>query len=287
MLVILLCASVAAACQSATVPSPAEMGSRESSPDGLPSAGSDPTETVTSSTGQAPRGPGTQSPGSGATGGPSARKDDLAPLGAMCRDYLRAPRIVLEMDWQEGAEPTAEARAHLLDTLRRVSGATVVASGGPEITTEREVWTPADLRAEAAAHRTHYSTSDQMALYVLSVEGRFQDEGALGVAHRASEFAIFPDLIGRLSALLGGRTAVERAVLVHEAGHLLCLVNIGYRSPFDREDAEHPNHSNDRRSVMHWAIETSAIGQLFKGPPPNTFTEQDLADLAGLRAGRL
>lgn len=212
--------------------------------------------------------------------------EDLGPPGAMCRQYLRAPSVVVEIDWQRGAEPTAAARQHLVGILRQATQSDVTLAGGSEIPGEAEVSSPDSLRALAAAHRDNFSTRDRAAMYVLSVRGRFQEESALGVAYRASEYAIFPDLIGGLSALLGGRTAIERAVLVHEAGHLLCLVNIGYTSAFDREDPEHPKHSSDRSSAMHWAIETSAVAQLFSGPPPDSFTAQDLADLEGLRTGR-
>lgn len=252
-------------------PAPAPAGSAAPEPDGGDARGQ--------GIGPTPR--------STATRAPSARRlDDLGGLGALCRDYLRARRLVVEIDWEAGAEPAASARAHLIAALRQVTGAQVTLAGGQEVAGSREVWSAQDLRATAAAHRSHYSTAEQPALYVLSVGGRFEDEGALGVAHRASELAMFPRRIGRLSRLLGGDEAVQRAVLVHEAGHLLCLVNIGYTSAFAREDPEHPKHSNDRASVMHWAIDTSAVGQLFNGPPPDSFTAQDLADLQALKGGR-
>lgn len=284
---LLLCAVLLAACQSSppSAPGAPEPGPAASGPGAAPQ-----TQDAGGSAG-APDGGQGQGEGIGPTPDRGAvaegrRLDDLGGLGSLCRDYLRASRLVVEIDWQRGAEPSAAARDHLLATLRQVTGGDVSLADGTEIPGEREVWTSQDLRATAAAHRTRYSRQGDLALYVLSVNGRYEDEGALGVAHRASEFAMFPGQIGRLSGLLGGRAAMERAVMVHEAGHLLCLVNIGYTSAFDREDAEHPKHSSDRGSVMHWAIDTSAVGQLFNGPPPDSFSDQDLADLEGLRSGR-
>lgn len=217
--------------------------------------------------------------------------DDTAGLGALCRDYLRAdvPGLVVEVQHEPGARPEQAALDHLSAVLRSVvakpAGVRVVVQEIPGGDQSRS-WTAEDLRTTAAAHRRHYSTQQELALYVLSVRGSFVQRESLGVAHRASEFAIFPDRIGPLATLLGGRAALERAVLVHEAGHLLCLVNIGYSSDQGRESAEYPHHSTDKGSVMYWAIENSAVAQLFTGPPPDDFTDADRADLEGLRTGR-
>lgn len=284
----LLCAILLAACQASQPPAPG--GPVPDPADSGPGAAA-PTQDSGGPAGPAGGDGQGQGEGIGPTpdrggAGEGPGPDDLAGLGSMCRGYLRAPRLVVELDWQRGAEPSPSARDHLVATLGQVTGGEVALADGTEIPGEREVWTAQDLRAAAAAHRAQYSRQDQLALYVLSVNGRYEDEGALGVAHRASEFALFPRQIGRLSGLLGGRAAMERAVMVHEAGHLLCLVNIGYTSGFDREDPEHPKHSSDRGSVMHWAIDTSAVGRLFSGAPPDSFSAQDLADLEALRTGR-
>ena len=285
---LLLCAILLAACQAAQPPDPGAPGPGPAASD---QGTAPPAEDAGGPAGSPDGGGQGQGDGIGPTPDRGAvadgrRLDDLGALGSLCRDYLRASRLVVEIDWQRSAEPSSSARDHLLATLRQVTGGDVSLADGTEIPGEREVWTSQDLRATAAAHRTQYSRQGELAMYVLSVNGRYEDEGALGVAHRASEFAMFPRQIGRLSGLLGGRAAMERAVMVHEAGHLLCLVNIGYTSAFDREDPEHPKHSSDRGSVMHWAIDTSAVGQLFNGPPPDSFSDQDLADLEGLRSGR-
>ena len=226
--------------------------------------------------------PGVPSPPDTGQPGPN----DLGPLGAMCRPMLRAKSLTVEIDWQAGAKPEASAVDHLVSVLRSVVAGDVTLAGGTEIPGQGDTWTTAALQGLAAAHRSQYSHDDAAALYVLSVRGNFHEEAALGVAHRASEVALFPDRMGGLTALLGGRAALERAVLVHEAGHLLCLVNIGFSSAHDREDAEHPHHSSDRSSVMHWAIDTSAVSTLFNGPPPADFTAQDRDDLARLRTGQ-
>lgn len=230
--------------------------------------------------------------GSGSGSEPATSSlDDQAPLGAGCRPYLRGdvPGMVVEVAHQEGAAPRSAAVDHLVGTLRGVvdkpsgvqlAGPATVPGGG-------RTWTADELRAFASQHRTHWSSAEQAAMYVLAVRGQFEEEGVLGVAISATEMVVFPDDISGLGTeLLGGRQAVERAVLVHEAGHLLCLVNIGYDSARDHEDPDHPHHSVHEDSVMHWAIETDAITQVFSGPPPADFHPDDVADLEGLRQGR-
>jgi hypothetical protein len=207
----------------------------------------------------------------------------------MCRTYLRGdtPRLVIEIDHQAGAAPAQAAVQHLASVLRSVvdkpAGVDVVMS---EIPGGAQTWTASDLDALSRQHRAHTSDSQQAVMHVLSLRGEFEQRDALGVAFDASSFAVFPDRIDRLAALLGGAAAVQRAVLTHEAGHLLCLINITYRSEIDHEDPDHPHHSSDRGSVMYWAIENAAIAQLFTGPPPADFTANDRADLEGLRTGR-
>lgn len=215
---------------------------------------------------------------------------DRAGLGALCRPYLRAeyPRLVVEIDVQAGAELTPGAVEHLLAVLRSVVAKPggVVTAGGNTVAGGSQTWSVEQIAQTAAANRSQFSSSEQVVLYVLALRGQLGAGGTLGVAYNASEFAVFPDEMGALATLLGGPTALERAVLVHEAGHLLCLVNVTYDSAIPHEDAEHPHHSNDRTSVMYWAIETSAVAQLFSGPPPDDFTAADRADLDGLRTGR-
>ncbi len=121
-------------------------------------------------------------------------------------------------------------------------------------------------------------------MWVCYVGGSYADsDTALAVSFSASSFAIFRDRIDDATTALILAAEVERSVLVHEAGHLLALVNIGYRSRFDHEDPAHPHHSNNTASVMYWAVEDVSVRNLLRGGPPDDFDEADRADLAMLR----
>ena len=110
-----------------------------------------------------------------------------------------------------------------------------------------------------------------------------------GVAVDASTIAIFKDSVEAAENIIQRPSSeeIERAVSVHEAGHLLGLVNLVYESPIDHEDPDHPGHSNNDNSVMYWAIETNDVGNLITGNLPNTFDADDKSDLAGMADGTI
>ena len=164
-------------------------------------------------------------------------------------------------------------------------------AGGNTFASDRDAWTTDDLRAAVPQNRSTFTTADQVNVHVLYVAGGHMDGGeqtsAIGLAYSASTVALFPERWSGLGGLLGSDRSVERAVLVHEMGHLFGLVNIGYQSDIDHEDPAHPGHSSSDDSVMFHAIESTLIGQVFQGSPPDRFDDADAADLAGLRDGRL
>jgi hypothetical protein len=221
--------------------------------------------------------------------------DDDASVGANARAMLRGdrPSLVLEIDVQQGVDVDRDAVDHLVSVLEGVldKPGGIVVDGIEEFGDTRTTWSSDDLRAAAADHRTTATTDDQVSVHVLYVAGSHAQDGsqtnAIGVAYSASTIAIFPQRWQGMASLLGSSEAIERAVLVHELGHLLALVNLGYTSDIDHEDPEHPGHSANEDSAMYHAVETTLIGQVFSGPPPATFDEADRADLEGLRTGRL
>ena len=221
--------------------------------------------------------------------------DDGASVGANARAILREdrPTLVVEIDVQDGVSVDQAAVDHLVDVLggvvRKPGG--IVFEGGNAFASPDTSWTADDLRAAAAAHRSTATTDDRVSVHVLYVRGGHEQGGertrAIGLASSASTIALFPERWQGLGSLLGSGRAIERAVLVHELGHLLALVNLGYRSDIDHEDHEHPGHSANSDSVMFHAVESTLIGQVFSGPPPDTFDDADRSDLEGLRTGRL
>lgn len=219
----------------------------------------------------------------GAPPPPAETIDDLGAVGSAARPMLRKgsfTQVVIEIANVAGRDPNDNAVSHLKAVLAEVSGKPVsvqehqIAAGDGSYTAE-------EIR-DRSRMRNNNSSEPTAAIWIGYLDGVFaENEEAIGAAVGATVAAIFPDQIGSISSLLQPG-AIERAVLVHEIGHLLALVNIGYRSKIDHEDPEHPNHSNNRGSVMYWAVETLSVADLFRGGPPDNFDSADREDLSML-----
>lgn len=222
----------------------------------------------------------------------AASSPDRGPVGAAALTYLRGdtPRLVIEVDAVEGREPTQGTVSHLRSSLASVldKPAGIAVRSTETFRAPKSRYTAEDLLAVEDAHRQTRTSAQEASLYVLYLNGEFAEEDSvLGVSFSASAFAIFTDAVRAAASPLVPASDIERSVTLHEAGHLLRLVNIGYRSPRDREDPQHCNHSRNRGSVMFWAVESGLVTQVLAGPPPDRFDDADRGDLADMKDGRI
>lgn len=234
--------------------------------------------------------PGGGSGGSGVGVGQAAEVDS-ASVGEMALSYLRsAPhgRLVVEVDAAQGVALNAAS----LDTLRTRLTENLGKSGGISIETggsfssSRSAWSLSDIRAAEQANRSRHSSGSTATMWVGVFNGSYaEDDSVLGVAYSASSFAVFPERIAAAGNLLVSSASIERSVLVHEAGHLLGMVNVGWKSAIDHEDPDHPGHSKNPDSVMYWAIESIDVVDILTGGPPDDFDSDDKADLRTRRSG--
>jgi len=154
---------------------------------------------------------------------------------------------------------------------------------------EDNSWSSDDVRDARWKHGNDAMGSNTLHWYFLFPKGTYNDDSVLGVAVDASTVAIFKDSIEESVNFIGRPSAeeIERAVTIHEAGHLLGLVNLVYQSPINHEDPDHPGHSSNDDSVMYWAIESNSIGNIFSGSIPDEFDADDKSDLEGMASGEI
>jgi hypothetical protein len=281
-------ALIAAACSpsgtstsSATSTLPNAVGSTT-----VTSGGSTPGGVVTS----ASRGGGGSNPTTTTPG--TAASNEVAALarggvGAFAPAVLRAnlsSRITVELLEQQGAAPTQPSLDHLVGVLRAVSGKTVEVTAGSAVPGGARAWSTGDIVAAADAAGRAAQGGGRAVLRLLFLHGSYgNDDSVLGVAVRGDVAAIFSDEVQSADTPLIGSGAIESAVITHEVGHLMGLVDLYLHT--GRADPAHPGHSRNRGSVMYWAVESDLVAQLLGGGPPNEFDDADRADLARIRAG--
>lgn len=201
----------------------------------------------------------------------------LGPSGSRAGDYLSAAgytRLLVEVDYIQGRAPRQAA----LDLLAQRLGERCTKPGGVTVQVGDEVpdqgrttWTLGAIRTLESQYRNHYTGGDQAVLYYLYLDGGSEwDSGnakVLGVAHTGSSIAIFKDSLDDSATGLITGSAIERAVLVHEAGHQLGLVDNGIPMVTPHADAQHPAHDSNSACVMYWAVESSLVSQVLSNVP--------------------
>ena len=226
--------------------------------------------------------------GGGSGGNPShGAAAEFGPVGSMSRSYLTADRftrVVLEVDQAPGAALPESSLQFLRDTLESLLRKPVqldvaTLSGLPS---DSRTYSARALRELSQSSRRLRSSRDTAVMQFLVLNGASDNPDALAVAFNASCAAIFPDKLAEAS---GGPLSppIAPAVLVHEAGHLLGLVDVGAPLTRPHEDTAHPLHCTNRSCVMYWAVESRGILGVLLGGPPTSFDADCQSDLEAVR----
>ena len=226
----------------------------------------------------------TQCPaGQGCAGGGPAPLDASGPPGSFAPAILStsySSEVVVEVRTQSGAGPQQASIDHLTSLLRDVTGKTVTVAQGPGIDGGAKHWSGDELRSAGDAGAAQ--GNGRAVIHLLFVHGTYSDDDSvLGVAVRGDVAAVFVDQVAGASTPLIGSSGIETAVVAHEIGHLLGLVDLYLHT--GRQDPDHPGHSTNPESVMYWAVESNLVSDVLLGGPPTSFDSADLADLQAIR----
>lgn len=222
---------------------------------------------------------------------PGCLREAFGPDATTPRDYLRGGGTwIIEVDHVAGRDPTPAAFdavksrvAPLVDkeSVQVHRGTAPVAGGGP--------WTVDKILDLHRATQDEKNGDGRVVTHVLYLDGRFRDDGqdtnALGVTIGHDVIAIFDaaidDACSPLNACFFNEVEIEKAVLIHEFGHALGLVNRGVAMVQDHEDEQHEGHSDNPDSVMFWQVETAG-GILGLSSIPTEFDANDRRDLCAV-----
>ena len=223
--------------------------------------------------------------------------DDILPekrgepggLALACLQDDKFKKLELHFLYEPGYDPIAMnlLKTRVQEVCDKPDG--VIISAKETNFDNDNTWTASDVRDARWKHGDDAMKSTTLHWYFLFPKGGFAESSVLGVAVDASTVAIFKDSVEDAEGFFGRPSAeeVERAVTVHEAGHLLGLVNLVYTSPIDHEDPDNPGHSSNEDSVMYWAIESTSIGNFISGSIPDEFDDDDKFDLNGMADGSI
>jgi hypothetical protein len=225
------------------------------------------------------------------SGGGGGGAPTVILTGSQGKEYLAAlpfPGLHVEIDHVTGKAPHANAQALLGTRLNercdKPSGVSILIDennltpGG-----SGKKWTLSEIRQLELQHRGAFDGGATKTLYILYVDGGFEaDTGnsrVLGVAYSPSSFCVFKDNIIAAAGVVRFVDEIEKPVLVHEAGHILGLVNNGIPMVAPHEDPDSRAHDASNACVMSSTIESN-LAALISGSIPDDFDAACKADMA-------
>lgn len=197
-------------------------------------------------------------------------------VGASAHDLLSPEKytfLKIEIQYMPGFQPDAGSVSNLSSFLNGI----VNKPGGIQIT-EKQI--PASgntslsltqVEAIEKQYRTVYTNNAQSGVYFLFTDGNYTDNSVLGVSYRNTSVCLFGKTIHDNSGAIGqtSRATLESAVMEHECGHILGLVNTGSPMQVPHEDPSHARHCNNQNCLMYYAMETTdMLGFLSGGTIP-------------------
>lgn len=200
-------------------------------------------------------------------------------IGISAEELLSASQftsMTLEIQYMKGFQPSQGMMDNLNNWLENLinkpAGINTIMSEIPAL--GQEEYNLQDIRTIEDEHRTRYNEEDNLGVYILILDGYFNEDDengfSFGIAHRNTSIVLLGKRIRENSGIPGrpSRENLESTITLHEFGHLLGLVNLGADMVEDHEDSENLNHCNNENCLLYWAVVTSGIFHVMDGGIP-------------------
>lgn len=202
--------------------------------------------------------------------------DTLTPNSFLSAN--RFDKLMVEIQSVTGHEPTGATLTNLQNFLeQRLNKPGGIGFTSTSISAQgKSSYSFTDIQEIEKKNRTQNTNGKLAAAYILFLDGDYAansgNSKVLGIAYGTSSMAIFEKTIRDFSGNIGqpATTTLETAVIHHEFGHTLGLVNNGTKMVSGHQDSPNGAHCNNKNCLMYFATETSDIvGALLGGSVPN------------------
>lgn len=204
----------------------------------------------------------------------------------------RYEELVIEYNYVQGFPPSDFAREKLQSTIEEICHKDRVVEVKGEMIPQhpgRKRYDRDRIEGMLDEYRDYERGSGSMVLYILYLDGEWNDKpNVLGLSLGRQNIVIFKQTIISVSQRSPNLDieVVEASVLIHEFGHILGLVGIGYDSGHENEDHKHHCDESEGRCVMSYTVEIR-VGQESEPPPLDfcTLCKEDIALIRTLQDG--
>jgi len=204
--------------------------------------------------------------------------------------YLRDDRyteLIIEYNYVLGYPPSPGSKESLITTIEELSDKdSVVDVVGDGITPRLGIneYHRHDIEDIFDSYSHYERKGSTMVLNVLYLDGEWaENPNVLGLSYGGEYMVLFKETIHKVSLTSSnlGVEDVETSVLIHEFGHILGLVGIGYESNHEDDEYEHHCDESAGRCVMSASVEIKMGG--YSEEPPTEFCELCLEDIERIR----
>lgn len=210
--------------------------------------------------------------------------------GSSANDFLADSNftsLVVEVDYMPGYAPDQRAldslkaffEQHLKKTSVTIKQPQQVPSGG------EERYSADEIRNLEEKYRTTFTEGNELAAYMIIVDGKYEERDLLGIAYYNTSNGFFGPSYEEAASGIGppSRYQIEAISFRHEFGHLWGLVNVpnsGTEMQTPHQDQEHGNHCDNNECLMYYATErTNLIGETITGDEITPLDANCKADL--------
>lgn len=213
-------------------------------------------------------------------------------VGASAGHFLRSDtfkKLVVEIDYVAGTKlkpETVDSLTLFLEQLLHKPDGIFISIDEEIPSPKRRVFKAEHLQKIEKKYRKNFTLDSTLTVYVLVLDGAFKTNDLDGVAYNNTSIALFGDVIQKNYGGLGqpSVTTAQSAILMHEFGHLLGLVDKGSPMIQDHLEIDEGAHCSTEYCLMNSTIQTSDLNWNLTGgiiPKLDSLCIQDLKENGG------